>query len=124
MGSAEFWNNTGRNGTADQVFSSDRVSRIGVVQRTGWLRAVVCDWCRTIPPTTLSAPGATARPAEALADWSRGDANFPVEAAVVWLFAPFSSILTYEFAKALTHHPRTTKAALFGSLATRARTSI
>ena len=46
--------------------------------------------------------------------WSRGDAIFPVEAAVVWLFAPFSSILTYEFAKALTHHPRPIKAALFG----------
>ena len=57
-----------------------------------------------------------------IASWSRGDAIFPVEAAVVWLFAPFSSILTYEFAKALTHHPRTTKAALFGSVA--ARTSI
>ena len=47
--------------------------------------------------------------------WSRGDAIFPVEAAVVWLFAPFSSILTYEFAKALTHHPRPIKAALFGA---------
>jgi uncharacterized membrane protein len=47
--------------------------------------------------------------------WSRGDAIFPVEAAAVWLFAPFSSILTYEFAKALTHHPRATKVALFGS---------
>jgi hypothetical protein len=47
--------------------------------------------------------------------WSRGDAIFPVEAAFVWLFAPFSSILTYEFARALTHHPRTTRAALFGS---------
>jgi hypothetical protein len=46
--------------------------------------------------------------------WSRGDAIFPLEAAVVWLFAPFSSILTYEFAKALTHHPRPTKVALFG----------
>ena len=46
--------------------------------------------------------------------WSHGDAIFPVEAAVVWLFAPFSSILTYEFAKAFTHHPRATKAALFG----------
>jgi hypothetical protein len=55
--------------------------------------------------------------------WSRGDAIFPVEAAVVWLFAPFSSSLTYEFAKALTHHPRTTKAALFGSVA-HARTTI
>ena len=49
-----------------------------------------------------------------IAAWSRGDAIFPVEAAVVWLAAPFSSILTYEFAKALTHHPRTIKAALFG----------
>ena len=49
-----------------------------------------------------------------IAAWSHGDAIFPVEAATVWLFAPFSSILTYEFAKALTHHPRTTKAALFG----------
>ena len=42
--------------------------------------------------------------------WSRGDAIFPVEAAAVWLFAPFSSILTYEFAKALTHRPRSTDA--------------
>jgi hypothetical protein len=33
----------------------------------------------------------------------------------VWIFAPFSSILTYEFAKALTHHPRAVRAALFGS---------
>jgi hypothetical protein len=47
--------------------------------------------------------------------WSRGDAIFPVEAAVVWIFAPFSSILTYEFAKALTHHPRPARTALFGS---------
>jgi hypothetical protein len=46
--------------------------------------------------------------------WSRGDAIFPVEAVAVWLFAPFSSILTYEFAKALTHHPRAFKVALFG----------
>jgi hypothetical protein len=51
--------------------------------------------------------------------WSRGDAIFPVEAAAVWLFAPFSSILTYEFAKALTHHPRETTVALFGSGAQR-----
>ena len=50
-----------------------------------------------------------------IAAWSRGDAIFPVEAAVVWIFAPFASILTYEFAKALTHHPGTTRAALFGS---------
>ena len=56
--------------------------------------------------------------------WSRGDAIFPVEAAAVWLFAPFSSILTYEFAKALTHHPRATGAAMFGSVAPRSRTSV
>jgi hypothetical protein len=54
-----------------------------------------------------------------IAAWSRGDAIFPVEAAIVWLFAPFSSILTYEFAKALTHHPRSTRVALFGSVASR-----
>ena len=55
--------------------------------------------------------------------WSRDDAIFPVEAAVVWLFAPFSSILTYEFAKALTHHPRPLKAALFGAGAAHSRTA-
>ena len=49
--------------------------------------------------------------------WSRGAAIFPVEAAVVWLFAPFSSILTYEFAKAFTHHPQSTRVALFGPAA-------
>jgi hypothetical protein len=49
-----------------------------------------------------------------IAAWSRGDAIFPIEAAVVWLFAPFASVLTYEFAKALTHHPKSTRAALFG----------
>jgi hypothetical protein len=54
-----------------------------------------------------------------IAAWSRGDAIFPVEAAAVWLFTPFSCILTYEFAKALTHHPRATKLALFGSVAVR-----
>jgi hypothetical protein len=59
-----------------------------------------------------------------IAAWSRGDAIFPVEAAAVWIFAPFASILTYEFAKALTHHPRSTKAALFGSAAARERTSV
>jgi hypothetical protein len=58
-----------------------------------------------------------------IAAWSRGEAIFPVEAAAVWLFAPFSSVLTYEFAKALTHHPRSTKTALFGSVATHARTT-
>ena len=49
-----------------------------------------------------------------IAAWSRGEDIFPVEAAAVWLFAPFSSILTYEFAKAFTHHPRSTREALFG----------
>jgi hypothetical protein len=49
-----------------------------------------------------------------IAAWSRGDAIFPLEAAVVWLFAPFASVLTYEFAKALTHHPKPTRVALFG----------
>jgi hypothetical protein len=47
--------------------------------------------------------------------WSRGDAIFPVEAAVVWIFASFASVLTYEFAKALTHHPKPSRGALFGS---------
>jgi hypothetical protein len=51
-----------------------------------------------------------------IAAWSRGDAIFPIEAAIVWLFAPFSSVLIYEFAKALTHHPRDTRVALFGAL--------
>jgi hypothetical protein len=51
--------------------------------------------------------------------WSRGDAIFPLEAAVVWIFAPFASILTYEFAKALTHHPQSTAEALFGSATSR-----
>jgi len=49
-----------------------------------------------------------------IAAWSRGDAIFPIEAAVVWLFAPFASVLTYEFAKALTHHPKPSSVALFG----------
>jgi hypothetical protein len=53
--------------------------------------------------------------------WSRGDAIFPVEAATVWLFAPLSSVLIYEFAKALMHHPRATRVALFGSNARRTR---
>jgi len=49
-----------------------------------------------------------------IAAWSHGDAIFPVEAAVVWLAAPFSSTLLYEFAKAITHHPLTTREALLG----------
>jgi hypothetical protein len=50
-----------------------------------------------------------------IAAWSRGDAIFPIEAAVVWVFASFASVLTYEFAKALTHHPKPTRVALFGT---------
>ena len=49
-----------------------------------------------------------------IAAWSRDDAIFPVEAAAVWLLASFSSVLTYEFVKALTHHPRPATVALFG----------
>jgi hypothetical protein len=49
-----------------------------------------------------------------IAAWSRGDAIFPIEAALVWIAAPFSCILLYEFAKAFTHHRGTTRAALFG----------
>lgn len=49
-----------------------------------------------------------------IAAWSHGDAIFPVEAAVVWLAAPFTSTLLHEFAKAFTHHPQTTRDALFG----------
>jgi hypothetical protein len=56
--------------------------------------------------------------------WSRGDAIFPVEAAIVWLFAPFASVLTYEFAKALAHHPRAIKQALFGPDAIHARPTV
>ena len=59
-----------------------------------------------------------------IAAWSRGEAIFPIEAAFVWIFAPFSSILIYEFAKALTHHPRPTTVALFGPSGSRARMSI
>jgi hypothetical protein len=59
-----------------------------------------------------------------IAAWSRGEAIFPIEAAFVWIFAPFSSILIYEFAKALTHHPRPTTVALFGSRTSPARTSV
>jgi len=36
--------------------------------------------------------------------WSRGAAIFPVEAAVVWLVAPLSCVLIYEFASAFLHH--------------------
>lgn len=51
-----------------------------------------------------------------VAAWSRGDAVFPVEAAVVWLVAPLSCVLIYEFANAFMHHtaPTRTQALLGG----------
>lgn len=39
---------------------------------------------------------------------------FPIEAAFVWVAAPFSSVLMYEFAKAFMHHPLPSRAALLG----------
>jgi hypothetical protein len=40
---------------------------------------------------------------------------FPLEAAFVWIVAPFSCVLTYEFAKAFMHHPSpSTRDALLG----------
>jgi hypothetical protein len=42
---------------------------------------------------------------------------FPIEAALVWMAAPFSSVLTYEFAKAFMHHPLSSRDALLGSKA-------
>jgi hypothetical protein len=50
-----------------------------------------------------------------IAAWSRGAAIFPLEAAVVWLTAPFSCILIYEFANAFFHHSGSTREALFGN---------
>jgi hypothetical protein len=47
--------------------------------------------------------------------WSSSYSPFPIEAAFVWVAAPFSSVLFYEFAKALTHHPLPTRQALFGA---------
>jgi hypothetical protein len=47
--------------------------------------------------------------------WSRDSLVFPVEAAIVWLCAPFSCILTFEFVRALLYHPApSTRVALFG----------
>lgn len=47
--------------------------------------------------------------------WSLPDRPFPIEAAIVWVAAPFSAVLTYEFAKAYLHHPApATKARLVG----------
>ncbi len=37
--------------------------------------------------------------------WSHPGRPFPIEAAIVWVAAPFSCVLTYEFAKAYFHHP-------------------
>lgn len=38
--------------------------------------------------------------------WAPSGAMFPVEAAFVWLSAPFFTVLLYEFAKAFMHHPQ------------------
>ena len=47
--------------------------------------------------------------------WSHSTDRFPIEAAIVWLCAPFSSILLYEFVKAVLYHPaKTTRQALIG----------
>jgi len=47
--------------------------------------------------------------------WSAGpDRRFPIEAAFVWLGGSFSTVLSYEFAKAFTHHPGTTRDAILG----------
>jgi hypothetical protein len=51
----------------------------------------------------------------AIAAWSSPLSMFPIEAAFVWVCVVFSSVLSYEFAKALTHHPANTRVALFGS---------
>ena len=50
-----------------------------------------------------------------IAAWSPGTAIFPVEAAIVWLCAPLSCVLIYEFAHAFLGHAAPTSAlALFG----------
>jgi hypothetical protein len=48
--------------------------------------------------------------------WSPPGAMFPIEAAFVWLTAPFFTVLAYEFAKAFMHHPdrKHPSVALFG----------
>jgi hypothetical protein len=46
--------------------------------------------------------------------WGRDGAIFPIEAAFVWLAAPFFTVLLYEFVKALMHHPNP-RSALLGS---------
>jgi hypothetical protein len=37
--------------------------------------------------------------------WSSPYSHFPIEAAAVWIAAPFSAVLTYEWVKAYLHHP-------------------
>lgn len=50
-----------------------------------------------------------------IAAWSLPGREFPVEAAIVWVCAPFSCILIFEFARALLYHPApTVRAALRG----------
>jgi hypothetical protein len=54
--------------------------------------------------------------------WSQAGREFPVEAAIVWVCAPFSCILIFEFARALLYHPApTVRGALRGTKTRRAR---
>ena len=46
--------------------------------------------------------------------WDAATSRFPIEEIGVWLAAPFFTLLTYEFAKAFFHHPRSSRTALFG----------
>ena len=49
--------------------------------------------------------------------WSPPGSIFPIEAAIVWITAPFFTVLAYEFAKAFMHHPerKHPQVALFGA---------
>jgi hypothetical protein len=46
--------------------------------------------------------------------WSSPLSHFPLEAATVWVAAPFSCVLTYEWVKAYLHHPAPTRRARLG----------
>jgi hypothetical protein len=49
--------------------------------------------------------------------WAPPGSLFPIEAAFVWITAPFFTVLSYEFAKAFMHHParQHPSVALFGA---------
>jgi hypothetical protein len=49
-----------------------------------------------------------------IARWSSPLSLFPVEAVAVWIAAPFSCVLTYEWVKAYLHHPAPTLRAKLG----------